>query len=264
MRAHLRDQSPRRRCRCGSAYGALHGTRFHSFAAQPPSCACLFDEHDFVAGLGGFERRRHAGNAAADDQNAPIACRLSALPAGTFIFFSFGAAHAHVVVGHLLPDLVVLAARRDGPDHAFAQVGARHRDVGEMERLGLRAARAGADHHVRDGFLLDVVADRLHALAAAQERVLAHERHLAFAAARSSPAARCRARSPMPQPEQMYAAVFISAMSVPPPPWQPWCTTLIARSAAAVALCTAAVDVAAGCVARRRRRTAGRRRPSLR
>ena len=95
-------------------------------------------------------------------------------------FLHFGAAHAHVVVRHLLRGFARARRYRAGPDHAFAQVGARQRHAREIERLGLGAARTGGDHHVGDAFVVDVVADHLHAVGVAQEVVLAHQVHLAF------------------------------------------------------------------------------------
>ncbi len=122
----------------------------------------LFDEDDFIAGFRSFERCGEPGHAATDDEN-PLVGRCVGIARGHFHLLYFGAAHPHVVVGHFLPHLVVRAAFGDDPDDALAQVRARHGDRRKMKRFGLCPSRARTDHHVRDAFLLDVVADRLHA-----------------------------------------------------------------------------------------------------
>ncbi len=92
-----------------------------------------------------------------------------------------GAAHAHVVRGHLLRGLAGLVGVRADPDHALAQVGAGDGDVLEIERLGLGAARTGGDHDPVDALAVDVVPDHRDAFGVAQEVVFAHQAGLALA-----------------------------------------------------------------------------------
>ncbi len=66
--------------------------------------AALFDQGDRVAGRCGFNRRGHADHAAADHQQVVVAGRFLVDIRQRHVL-DFGAAHAHVVGGHLLRQL---------------------------------------------------------------------------------------------------------------------------------------------------------------
>ena len=139
----------------------------------------LFNQQHIIAGLGRFERRGHTGDAATNHQNA-LVVTVARVHLRHLHLGRLGAGHAHVVVGHLLHDLLLVFVGRRNPDHALAQVGARQRDVVKIKRIGLGAARAGGDHHVIHAFFCDVVLDQLHAAGVAQELVRLHHLRLAL------------------------------------------------------------------------------------
>ena len=140
--------------------------------------AGFLDQHNLVASLRRLQRGSHAGHAATDHQQGLH--RTGLLVARRHGHrLDFGAGHADIVFRHFLGGLARFLGIRTNPDHAFTQVATAHRDGGEIERLGLGAARTGAQRSVRDAFILDVVPDHRHALGGTEEVVLAHEVHLA-------------------------------------------------------------------------------------
>ncbi len=156
----------------------VHRSALVELAGPAAQCAGFLDQHDRVAGLRGLDRGGHAGDAAADDQQGLAAAGVG-VAGGRGHRLHFGAAHADVVFRHFLGGLARLVGVGTNPDHAFAQVGACHRMFRKVERLGLGAARAGADHDVGDALVGDVVPDHRHPVGVAQEFVRFRQRHLA-------------------------------------------------------------------------------------
>ena len=119
--------------------GGLVGSALPQFRRPATEFALLFHEGRVIAGFRGLQRRRKSGHAATDDQNASVLAFVRST-FGQLHFFYFGAAHAHIVIRHLLGDFLRVGALGLAPDHAFTNVGARHRNVLKIERLGLGAA----------------------------------------------------------------------------------------------------------------------------
>ena len=143
-------------------------------------CTFLFDDQHLVARIRRLDGRRQAGHAAAHNQDALVRGAIRVAGRHRHLL-EFGAAHADVVIGHFLAHLVMVRAFGHDPEHTFAQVGACHGHVRKVKGFGLGAARAGADHHMGDAFVLDVVTDGLHPFGAAQHVVAPDQGHLAFA-----------------------------------------------------------------------------------
>ncbi|MES9950610.1 MAG: hypothetical protein ABW118_16760 [Candidatus Thiodiazotropha sp.] len=133
---------------------------------------------DRVAGCCGLDGRRHAGDAAAHNQNVLVEGLLAG-GGGLCHGFELGARHADVVFRHLLGGLAVLVRIGTNPDDALAQVGAGQGHIGKVEGLDLGALGTGGDHDVGDILIGDVVFDYLHTLGGAEHLVLFAALHLA-------------------------------------------------------------------------------------
>ena len=171
--------------------GFLEGLAFPQLRRHAAQGAGLLDDHGFVAGRGDFQRGRHARHAAADDQDALARAFLGVAGRGGHLL-DLGAAHADVVGRHLLAHLIVILAGGNHPQHAFAQIGARHGDALELEGLGLGATRAGTDADMGHRLVGDVVPDHLHAFGIAEERMALDDGHLAFLLGNGLELRRCR------------------------------------------------------------------------
>ena len=143
----------------------------------------LFDNAGVVTGFGGFECRRHAGNAAADHHNV-VVFALFTTGIGLLHRFDFGATHADVVGCHFLRGFVVFAAFGTNPDDTFTQVDASGWHCPEVETFGFGTARTR--HNDRFGYFVvafrrHVGFDHVHACLTAQEVVGFAEANPTFA-----------------------------------------------------------------------------------
>ena len=123
--------------------------------------AGFFHQLDVVTRLGGFQRRGHAGDAAADDQYVFVQLLLTRSMRDAHVL-GLGTGHADVVISHFLCGFLRFVGFWTNPDDAFAQIGARQGDIVEAEGFDLGATRASADHDVIGFAIVDVFLNHFH------------------------------------------------------------------------------------------------------
>ena len=137
---------------------------FGEFGRPATEFGLLFDQHDFVAGVGRGLGRGHSGDATADDHD--VFAGFFYMRLGRFACAQLGAAHANHILGqHLRIFIVGFVA----PGHLFAHIGAVDEDLlAELEHFRENAERAGRQTYAVEPFALDIGPDHVHARLGAQ------------------------------------------------------------------------------------------------